>query len=213
MNKKERIRLIIGVIINIAIFVLEVYCLAYFIRHLINGDLDNRFRYYTNVSNMTVGLISLINAIFLIVSLIKGEMVFPQILSIIKFMGLCMTTLTFFTVLLLIAPLTSYKEMYENVKFITHLVVPVIAMISYLFLEERTHFAWKHSFLGMMPFVVYSLVYVSNVIYIKAWPDLYKINAHGMWLLMVLAFYVFNFGITQGVYFLKKIRSNPLPLT
>ena len=211
MDKKEKIRLIVAIIINFLIFALEIYCLIYFIGRLFK-DTDNRFHYYTNVSNLTVGLISLVSAIFYIISLVKKEMFYPKTLSIIKFMGLCMTTLTFFTVLLLIAPLTSYKEMYENVKFITHLVVPVIAMISYLFFEEKTHFEWKYSFFGMVPFAIYSIVYVSNVIYLQTWPDLYKINSHGMWLPLVIGFYIFNFGITQGVYFLKKIRSNPLPL-
>ena len=205
MTKGQRIRFIIATVINITIFALAIYCLVLFIKYILNGSEDNRFRYFTNVSNLTVGTLSLVNAVFLIISLIKGEVFYPKAMSIIKYMGLSMTTLTFFTVLFVIAPIAGFPYMYGEVRFITHLVIPLAGMLSYLFLEETTLFEWKYSLLGFVPFFIYSLVYVPNVIFLHTWPDLYHINTYGLWYLLLIAFYAGNFGITQGLYFLKKL--------
>ena len=207
MNKNERIRLIIGTIINVVVFALTVYCLATFIKYALRDDPDNRFRYFTNISNLTVGFTSLVSAVYLIISLIRKKMVYPKVLSIVKFIGLTMTTLTFFTVLFVIAPMTSFPEMYGKVRFITHLVTPIIALVSFFFFEDKIVFEWKYSFLGVVPVVAYSIVYSINVVFLKRWPDLYQINTRGLWFLFIIAFTIASFGLTQGIYFIKKITS------
>ena len=204
MKKNERIRLIIGSIINLIIFGLGVFCLCLFISYILRGSKDNRFRYYTNISNVTVGLIALPNAVLLFLSAIKGKMIYPKVLSIIKFMGLGMTTLTFLTVLFILAPLSSYQLMYRDAKFITHLVLPLLAIISYFFFEEKTLFEWKYSFLGFIPPVIYSIVYTINVVALKTWNDFYKINTQGIWFVYMLTIDIFGFAIAEGLYFSKK---------
>lgn len=210
MKTKERIRLIIGIIINAIVVCLVSYCLSTFIKYLVRGNPDIRFRYFTNISNLTVGAIAIFNIVFLVWSLIKKDIVFPKVLSIIKLVGLSMTTLTFFTVLFVIAPLTSYKEMYENVRFITHLVVPILVVVSYLFFEEKTLFEWKYSFFGAVPMVIYGMVYIPNVVFLKTWPDLYKINTHGLWFLFVILFCIADLLVALGLYFLKRFVNKKL---
>lgn len=205
MNKKERIRIIIGSIINLAIFAISVYCLTVFIRWLYDQPEDNRFIYFTNVSNLSVGFISLFSGTFLLLSACKGQMILPKFMAIIKYIGLSMTTLTFFTVLFVIAPMTSYPGMYSGVKFFTHLIIPVFAMISYLFFEDKYLFSCKWSLVGLIPFAIYSTIYAISVVGTKTWPDIYQINKNGLWYLFMIAFYVADFAILQGIYFLKKL--------
>ena len=205
MSKKEQIRLIIGIVINLTIFGLEVFCLCNFINYLIQGNPDNRFRYFTNISNLAVGTVALINIVLLSLSIYKKRIIYPKLLSVIKFMAIVMTTLTFLTVLLVLAPITSYQEMYSNVKFITHLVTPLLALLSYLFFEEKELFNWKLSLLGIAPFAIYTIIYIINVVFLDSWPDLYKVNAQGLWYLYVIGFFVAVFGVSQGLYFLKKL--------
>lgn len=204
MSKQVKIKLIISAIINIIIFGLEVFCLVVFIKYIIDGNEDNRFRYYTNISNLLVGFIAIINAIVLIKSVIKGELSYPKYLSIIKFAGLSMISLTFFTVLLIIAPLTSFQLMYSDVKFITHLVVPVLAITSYLFLEEKSIFELRISLIGIIPTLLYAIIYIINVVFLKTWPDIYKINTNGLWFIFSPLEVLFGFILLQGLYFLKK---------
>ena len=204
MPNKVRIKLIIGLIINIVIVGLVIYCLTNFIGYILKGSHDNRFRYFTNISNLTVGLVAVFNIVFLTLSLIKNELVYPRLLSIIKFMALSMTTLTFFVVLCFLTPLTSFYEMYSNVKFLTHLVVPLLAAISYMFFEEDYIFEWRYSLLGIAPPIIYSTIYVTCVVFVKTWPDMYQVNKQGLWYVFVLGTIVVAFALSQGLYFVKK---------
>ena len=207
MSKKERIRLLIGAAINLAIFAIEVYCLIVFIKYIQNGNQDIRFRYYTNISNLTVGFIALPNAFFLIYSVIKGKFIYPKVLSIIKFAGISMIALTFFTVIFILVPITSFEEMYKDLRLITHLIAPLMAFASYYFFEEKDLFKWKLSFLAIIPTVIYAIVYVTNVVYMGTWPDLYQVNRNGLGLLFVLIEVLFGLGLIQGLYFLKKLAN------
>ncbi|MBO4666582.1 MAG: hypothetical protein J5666_00440 [Bacilli bacterium] len=73
MTKYQRIRLIVAAAINVIVFVLAVYCLTLFIGYIVNGSKDIRFRYFTNISILTLGAISLVNSVFLLLSVIKGK--------------------------------------------------------------------------------------------------------------------------------------------
>lgn len=205
MKRSERIRIIVGAMINIIVFCLSVYCLTAFIKYAIHGNPDNRFRYFTNISTLTVGFIALPNAVLLVMSAIKGKMIYTTFFSIVKFVGLSMISLTFFTVLCFIAPLTSYKEMYQNMRFITHLVIPLLVIVSYLFFEENVLFNWKLSLIGVVPSVIYTIVYGVNVALLKTWPDIYKVNNNGLWFLFAFITIIFNVAISLGLYFLKKL--------
>ena len=191
--------------INIIVFGLSIFCLCNFIGYIIKGSPDNRFRYFTNLSTIMVGLIALPNAILLFLSAIKRKMLISTAFSVFKYVGLSMIALTFFTVLFFIAPLTSYKEMYQNMRFITHLVIPLLVIVSYLFFEENVLFNWKLSLIGVVPSVIYTIVYGVNVPLLKTWPDIYKVNNNGLWFLFAFITIIFNVAISLGLYFLKKL--------
>jgi len=204
MDKNEKIKIIIALIINIVVFGLGVFCAIRFIGFSMNGNTDNRFRYFTNVSNLSVAFLSLISAVYLLVSLFKGKNVYPWVLSLLKYLGIVMTTLTFITVVFVLAPISGYYEMYKKEKFITHLIIPVISFVSFIFLEDKIIFKWPISLLANLPLLLYGTIYIVCVVLTKVWPDIYQINKQGLWYLYTIAFIVANFGISQGIYFLKK---------
>ncbi len=63
---------------------------------------------------------------------------------------------------------------------------------------------WKYSLFVMVPFGIYAVAYVINVVIVKSWPDIYQINKQGFWYLFLLAFLAADFGLGQGLYFLKR---------
>ena len=202
MQRNQRIRFIIASVINVAIFGIMIYCLITLINSYLNGK--NRFIYFTNISNLFVGLIALINAFFLLLSVIKNRNCVPQVFTLIKLIAISMTTLTFFTVLLVIGPVDGYIKNYSGRNFFTHLIVPLLTLFSYLFFEEKLELKWKYSLFLLLPFGIYSIIYVINVVILQTWPDLYQINKQGLWYLFLLAFIVGDFGLDQGLYFLKR---------
>ena len=114
-----------------------------------------------------------------------------------------MITMTFFMVLCFV-PVYGFKRAYGNDKLITHLIVPVLVVISYLFFEEKKLFKWKWSLLAIGPLIIYCVVYIINVICLHTWPDLYKVNQNGIWFVFILIAIVSNFAVSQGLFFLKK---------
>lgn len=203
MSKSERIRFIVASIINVVIFGIITFCLTSLIKSATNGS--NRFIYFTNISNIVVGFIALINAVFLLLSAIKNKNCVPTIFSLVKIVAISMTTLTFFTVLFVIGPIDGYPNNYSGRNFFTHLIVPLLALISYLFLEEKLQIKWIYSLLILVPLVIYSIFYVINVIALETWPDIYLINKQGLWYLFLLAFLAGDFGLGQGLYFSKRL--------
>ena len=203
LSKNERIRFIIAFIINVIVFGLAVYCLISLSISAANGN--NRFIYFTNISNLFVGFLSIVNAILLLISITKNRSYIPTIFSLIKIVAISMTTLTFFTVLFVIGPIDGYQKNYSGRNFFTHLVVPLLSLVSYFFFEEKLQLEWKYSTFVLIPLIIYSIIYVINVVMFKTWPDIYQINKQGLWYLYLLTFLVMDFGIGEGLYFLKKI--------
>ena len=201
MNTK-RVRSILGIVINLAILGMETYCIYTFI-DLTSRGVANRFMYYTNISNTTIGVISLVNLVFLLLLFIKDKE-YPKILSIIKFIGISMTTLTFFVILFTI-PIYGLDRAYGKDKIITHLIAPLLVAISYICFEEKTQFKWKYTFLTLVPTTIYVIIYITNVVFLKTWKDIYSVNTKGLWYLFVIIALVSDFALAQGLYFLKKL--------
>ena len=201
MQKSDRTKALLAVIINLIIFGLMTYVFITLIRSFNSGN--NRFIYFTYISNLTVGLMSLINATLLTISIFNNKYCISNVFSLIKVAAILMTTLTFFTVLFIIGPIDGYKENYSGRSLIAHLIVPLLTVISYLFFEEKLQLKWKHSLTALIPFGVYAIVYVINVVFLKSWPDIYWVNKQGLWYLFLLAFIIADFGLSQGLYFLK----------
>ena len=199
----NKTKVIISIVISMIVFALEIYCLIKNIDYLVKGGENNKYRYYTNIANLVVGFICLANAIVLLIGLSKNNGYYPISLSIIKFIGISMITLTFFMVLCFI-PVYGFKRTYGNDKLITHLIVPVLVVTSYLFFEDKKLFKWKWSLLAIAPLIIYCVVYIINVICLHTWPDLYRVNKKGIWFVFVLIAVVSNFAVSQGLFFLKK---------
>ena len=202
MQRSERIRTIIAVIINTLVFGIMVYCFISLVKSLLNGN--NRFIYFTNISNLAVGLMALVDVVFLIMSLAKNKDCVPFVFSLIKLVLISMTTLTFFVVLFVIGPINGYPKSYSGRNLFTHLIVPLLSLVSYLFFEEKIRFKWRYSLIALLPFFIYSIVYIINVIVLKSWPDIYQINKQGLWYLFLLGLLIADFGLGQGLYFLKR---------
>ena len=201
MNAKK-VRSILAIVINLAILGMETYCIYTFI-DLTSRGVANRFMYYTNISNTAIGVISLVNLVFLLLLFIKDKE-YPKILSIIKFIGISMTTLTFFVILFTI-PIYGLDRAYGKDKIITHLIAPLLVAISYICFEEKTQFKWKYTFLTLVPTTIYVIIYITNVVFLKTWKDIYSVNTKGLWYLFVIIALISDFALAQGLYFLKKL--------
>ena len=139
-----------------------------------------QFRYFTVLSNILCAISALIMAI----SQIGGNVSQPVFL--LKYLGTVSVTLTFLTVLLFLAPTQGgFAQWFSGDFFYTHLVGPLLAILSFCLLEKRP-MSLGTAMLGLVPMLLYGAVYLYKVVLApeeRRWEDFYGFNGKGMWLI------------------------------
>ena len=99
-----------------------------------------------------------------------------------KYASTTAVALTFFVVLFFLGPIYGYASMYAGASFWLHLVVPVLAMLDFLFLDREGTFTLRDSLFAMIPMTAYGLYYVGNLIVngVKD-NDWYRFATGGLW--------------------------------
>lgn len=208
MDRKQLFR-IISLITNISLFALGVTCLVYFIL-VPDAEESSRFMYYTNLSNLFLGIVSAISIPYIIKSIRKKEDAIPTWLSILKLVSVTATTMTAFIVITILVPATSFFSMYRDIRLVTHAISPILALVSFLVVEKHVIYRWIWSLFGSITVLVYGTIYAILVFGLGVWPDIYEFNHFGNWPLFFPAFQAVGFGIAQGLYFLKKFIQSKL---
>lgn len=196
MKKKN----IISLILNLAIIGCTIYAIGcYFFMEAGSGNMHVHgavcLRFFTNLSNILVAITSVIMLVFNFKNLKTGSNSFPKWAMLLKFMGTVSVTLTFITVVFFLGPTFiprgfSYWFMFQGNCFFLHFFTPILAALSILFFERCDGFSKKNALVGLVPTVVYSIVYFIMVIIVG--------QANGGW----DDFYGFTFG---GKYFMIPI--------
>ena len=119
------------------------------------------FKYYTVDSNILMGIVSLIMLIYEYLYIKKKKFI-PKFVFILKFIGTTTISLTFITTLVFLTPKLGFYNLYNNSNLFFHLIVPLLAIISYVFFE-RYDSKYRESLLGIVPMLIYAVYYISNV--------------------------------------------------
>ena len=158
MGNKKNVSFIINIILFILLiigFVLETY------EHVIQaGDtlyLITRFRYFTELSNIFMGIVGLVYALNL---MNKKEV--SNTLKIMKLFSTSGVTVTCLTVLFYLIPVLGDQWYYlvTGSQFVFHLAVPILAFITFVFLEDNK-VDKKYVFLSVIPLIIYGIFYMS----------------------------------------------------
>lgn len=144
------------------------------------------FEYFTVDSNILVALTALIMIVFDVQRLVTGAGI-PYWATLLKFIGTVAVSLTFFVVMLILAPYAGYKFMLEGCSLYMHLITPVIAMITFVLFDGANRLPWYTVPLALLPTVIYGIVYFIKVVIIGVekggWEDFYGFNKNGRWYL------------------------------
>ena len=167
---------------------------------------------FTGLSNIFIGLTCLACAIY---RLVKKEMVLPKILFIIKIIALADISITFLTTALYLAPSIGaiWWRLYINNNIFNHFLTPLVAIVTFIFLEQRVETNWKECFYSLIPLAMYGIFYVTNV-YAHLTPegetsltyDIYGFCRFGVFalILFLIGFAAISFGLTILYSFLNK---------
>jgi len=121
------------------------------------------FKYYTTLTNVFCGIVSLITAILLLVK--KGSI--GKTAMTFKLMAASLVGVTFLVVVLFLGPLYGHSNMYRGANLWFHLILPVTALIEFFFYrtegkKEDANIPFSDTLKAFVPTIVYGLFYIFN---------------------------------------------------
>ncbi len=164
-------------------------------------DIIDLFKYFTTLSNMLTALA----ASFIIPYAINGfrskHFSYPKWVSMMHFAGTsCTTFVSFFTVFF-IGPYNR-EFAFGGSNFYLHVICPLMVLISFIFVESHYRYTTKEFLICMLPFFIYSIIYLINVVFIGRWKDLYLLNTLLPFYISLPLVYIAYFGIS---YLIKTL--------
>ena len=185
---------------NIVIFLFTVS--AYIQCFIVNGRWDRQnglraLRFFTVLSNLFCSVAALLVALTL-----------PKVpygIWVTKYIATCAVTVTCITVLVFLGPAMGYKTLLSGRDFYLHLAGPVLAVLTFCFLERQYTLTFAASAAGILPVLLYGFLYFYKVVIRKQWEDFYGYNKNGKWPVSMAAMFVGAFLVCMLIRFLCRL--------
>lgn len=171
------------------------------------------FKYFTTDSNILAALGSVVY-LWALARKDRDAKV-PQWVTVFKFVGTVAASITLLTVCFFLVPMavirsgrfTSVPLFFKGNVFVLHFSTPVLAIIASLFLEKEEKVTKKEAALGVVPPILYGLVYLLMVVVLKVWTDWYGFTFGGkLWLvpLVMAVMFLFSYGLSMAQRAIKN---------
>lgn len=163
------------------------------------------FRYFTTISNTLTLIASAFITPFAVEGIRKKRFVVPKWLSLIFYSGAICTTIVFMFAVVFILP---YDRDFAigGKQFFLHIVCPIAVLVSYELAEVNYTFSLRDKHLCLIPFILYTIVYIWNVLIVGeengGWKDMYMLNT-------ILPAYL-SFPIVWGLAFIVAVLINKI---
>ena len=136
------------------------------------------FKYFTFQSNIFMGVVAFIYSYYQLLILLGKKDKIPHVRLVFNHVGVTAVGLTFLIVILFLAPGYGFDKMYNNANLFFHALVPIFAMINYLFFEKECSIKFKETVFAIIPPLSYGIVYFIVVASQNAYGNL-KIDFYG----------------------------------
>lgn len=209
MNKSKIIN-IVALTVNSIIVILVFYAICSMLIGGITGNMTSgteTFRYFTNLSNILVGFMTMLIIPFNINSIISGKSEVPLWAILCQFIGTVAVSVTFLTCICFLGPMQGFSMIFAGPCLYLHGIIPILSIISTIFLSTEKKIPLKLVPLGLLSIFLYSIVYVITVVMLKVWPDFYGFTFGGkMWAVPIslVVMYLVTLGISYGLYFVQN---------
>ena len=164
MNKYLKISFALNIVTTV--FVIVAYVMGTFNIHFVEDPLSSNgydlLKYFTVQSNLLAGAASALTAWFTY-KVIKGRATaIPKGVVIFKYLSVIGVSVTMFTVMFYLAPITKsgYFSLFVNSNLFFHFLAPLLSLLSFVLFEHTEVLTIKHTFFGMAHFVLYGAVYM-----------------------------------------------------
>ena len=214
IHKINRMRAIAGIISCSLMFAFTFTTLILNVAQYYSGVVEKglkTFRMFTTLSNIVLGLSSLLFIPFQIDGLRKGNFHLPRWIVTVMYMSVSLVGLTFITAVTAISAVQGfYGAMVAGTGLFLHTINPILAIIIFTLVNDFHHIKFKESFWALLPVFIYSVFYFILAICIGeengGWRDHYNFNTFLPWYISIFIMYGLAFGVSQGLRALHNLR-------
>ncbi len=177
-----------SLITNLLVAILNSYALVNIYINGLGGNMTGTktmmFRFFTIDSNILLVIASIVT----VICILKQNM--PEWCVIFKFASVHAVTVTLLVACCFLSLSYGFMPMIKGNNFFLHLFCPLIALLSFIFLEKEKRL--KGIFWALVPSIIYGIIYYILVVEKEIWPDFYGFNRGGKWYIAVIAMTVFE---------------------
>ena len=169
------------------------------------------FKYFTFQSNIFMGAVALVYAIYQLLIILNKRDKLPHVLLVFNHVGVTAVGLTFLIVIFFLAPGYGFDKMYNNANLFFHALVPIVAMLNYIFLEKECSFKFINTLFSIIPSLLYGIVYFIVVASLNAYGDInidfYMFGANGPLIgaFNFIAVMSIAYGFGVAIYFINRL--------
>ncbi len=144
-------------------------------------------KYFTADSNILVAIASAITIGYSIAKIKNKDFKVPTWVTVLKMVATVCVTLTFLTTVFFLGPTFSIKtgnvktyfELFADNIYFLHFATPALAIIAFIFYDPGESLGKRAVWFGLVPVVIYGVVYFFCVMIFKIWKDFYGFSFGG----------------------------------
>lgn len=124
------------------------------------------FKFFTVDSNILMGVCALIFGFYDYKVITRKIKEIPSMIYLLKLVSTVGVALTFVVTAFYLAPISKngYFTLFRNSNLFFHFIVPFLSVITFVFFDNTTKIKFKHNFLSLIPFLLYSIFYLGDII-------------------------------------------------
>ena len=211
-RKINKIRFIVGIAICSLIVVLTFVAVSFSLTDFFKSGSSQAgigtLKMFTTISNVLAGFSAAMCLPFQIDGLRRDRYRLPSWIVVVMYVGTVGVFLTFFSAITIISIYQGIvKTMLSRSSLFLHTINPILITVLFVLIISDTHIKFSHSFISMIPIVIYMIVYFIMVFVAKVWKDHYHTNSVMPWPLSLLLMMSISFGVTQLIRFLHNLTN------
>ena len=211
-RKINKMRYISGIVICSLVIVLTFVALAFSLTDFFKSGSSEAgigtLKMFTTISNVIAAFSSAMCLPFQIDGLRRDRYRLPSWIVILMYTGTVGVFLTCVTSATLVSAYQGFvTTMFTRSGLFEHTINPILITILFVLVISDSRIKFSHSFISIVPIILYTIVYFIMVFVAKVWTDHYKTNAFFPWPISLVLMMAVSFGICQLVRFLHNLTN------
>ena len=208
----NKMRFISGIIICSLVIVLTFVAVAFSLTDFFETGSSEAgmgtLKMFTTLSNIAAAFSAAMCLPFQIDGLRRDRYRLPSWIVVVMYVGTVGVFLTFFSAITIVSIYQGFvKTMLSKSGLFLHTINPILITVLFVLIISDTRIKFSHSFISMIPIIIYMIVYFIMVFVAKVWKDHYHTNSVMPWPLSLLLMLSISFGVTQLIRFLHNLTN------